>query len=932
MASHTVFTESLVLDNPKKFKITCMDRWDKGVIVGGSDGSLHIYEPDPANPLTWKETRSREEFAKKTLEQLVVVKFQGKALLLALVDSVVKIFSLPSLLELSSLDRYKGAYMFAVNKCMMPAENTGNDGAPLSLCIALKKKELSMFLWDKESKFVHWTNVPVTDTVKSVEWAGNSICVGNKKEYLLIRVQTALSREIFPVGGRRADITLLPNRELLLLQNRQGICVNYDGEPRTTRSEAIMWSDTPEALAYFHPFTIAALSNSVEVKNINPRRGGKESDASQVINIKGVRFISRNCSVDSDDESSYPVFIANSTTVKCLHHVPLMKQLEELVKRELYLEAIEQVRASATLCWSGADDEAREEERKNKLTDLYTLYAYRLFNEGNYHEAMRAFYETDCNPRQILALFEDADVLPGGQIARVVHPARVTRIHRQSLSDGQKGEDRMLMALSALIPYLCQLRGRLTLHHDCSRRNRPSGGLARELSRETELSEGEMPLIELVDTVLLKAYLLSDGALVMPFLQNEEGNHCNLEEGSNILRTYHRYAELVCLYQGRAQHQKSLKLLQQMGQDDTGTCLDNSLKGTAHTVKYLQDLIMRVGESEDEEEAETLVNLIWEFSRWVLLRQPEDGLRIFTASHETGKGIRPDKVYEHLKKVADRECRIAYLESLIKYGETGPKFHNELGYTYYEEIRKELDKEGAGKKHMVLVAKESGRLKVLRQKLITFLNSSMFYTARKMLLLLPEDELLEERAILLRRMKPAEHAQALYIYAHRLNSPAMAEEYCAKYYKENTDEQHMYLDLLRVHLVKELNPVPEPKPKPNIPAALELLAKHYNKLDHAKALELMPGDIPASSLDPFFVAVLRQNKHIRRENQVMVNLLRAENRQVMQEKHDVEGQRCVITTQSKCLRCGKRIGKAAFARQPDGRLMHYVCDIINQES
>ena len=51
---------------------------------------------------------------------------------------------------------------------------------------------------------------------------------------------------------------------------------------------------------------------------------------------------------------------------------------------------------------------------------------------------------------------------------------------------------------------------------------------------EGELREGEMPLATLVSTVLLKAYLLADDVLVLPFLQQR--NDCDLEECQNILR------------------------------------------------------------------------------------------------------------------------------------------------------------------------------------------------------------------------------------------------------------------------------------------------------------------------------------------------------------------------------------------------------------
>lgn len=353
-----------------------------------------------------------------------------------------------------------------------------------------------------------------------------------------------------------------------------------------------------------------------------------------------------------------------------------------------------------------------------------------------------------------------------------------------------------------------------------------------------------------------------------------------------------------------------------------------------------------------------LVALILEFSRWVLLEDPDDGLRVFTHSHGRSGGISPDVVYQHLQRVADPECCILYLESLISHGEKAPSFHNELVYIYYEEVKKAMDRAkqaraGKGKKAKGRGANGTGRLGVLREKLINFLNRSDSYNAPKMLLLFPEDELLKERAILLRRT--GQHVQALSIYAHKLNSPAMAEDYCKKNYNANTEDNRMYLHLLRVYLCKDLaqhglgvqvshkstetnteintdtGTEAFSPPSPNIPAVLALLTNHYDKIDHAKALGMLPDDIPAAALTPFLMSVLRQNKHARRNNQVLVQLLRSQHLSVKLEEMELNSQRCVITSDSVCLSCGKRIGKAAFARLPNGRLMHYVCDIIRQE-
>ena len=62
-----------------------------------------------------------------------------------------------------------------------------------------------------------------------------------------------------------------------------------------------------------------------------------------------------------------------------------------------------------------------------------------------------------------------------------------------------------------------------------------------------------------------------------------------------------------------------------------------------------------------------------------------------------------------------------------------------------------------------------------RKKLIDLLEKSSCYLPEKMLTRFPPKALYEEKAILLSRI--GQHDQALTIYAHKLKSAALAEEY-----------------------------------------------------------------------------------------------------------------------------------------------------------
>ncbi len=92
-----------------------------------------------------------------------------------------------------------------------------------------------------------------------------------------------------------------------------------------------------------------------------------------------------------------------------------------------------------------------------------------------------------------------------------------------------------------------------------------------------------------------------------------------------------------------------------------------------------------------------------------------------------------------------------------------PSLHDELIVLYYKSISKLLKEQPVSSTPYstrappirapprVPAGSEPGRLGILRKKLLSFLESSLYYTPAKMLSMFPLTELLEERAILLSR-------------------------------------------------------------------------------------------------------------------------------------------------------------------------------------
>ncbi|XP_074091279.1 vam6/Vps39-like protein isoform X2 [Macrotis lagotis] len=463
----------------------------------------------------------------------------------------------------------------------------------------------------------------------------------------------------------------------------------------------------------------------------------------------------------------------------------------------------------------------------------------------------------------------------------------------------------------ALIDYLTQKRNQLVKKlNDSDHQSSTS-----PLMEGTPTIKSKKKLLQIIDTTLLKCYLQTNVALVAPLLRLEN-NHCHIEESEHVLKKAHKYSELIILYEKKGLHEKALQVLV-----DQSKKANSPLKGHERTVQYLQHL------------GTENLHLVFSYSIWVLRDFPEDGLKIFTEDLPEVEALPRDRVLnfliENFKSLA-----IPYLEHIIHtWEETGSEFHNCLIKLYCEKVQglmKEYLSSFPTGKTPVPAGDEEGELGEYRRKLLMFLEISSCYDPSQLICDFPFDGLLEERALLLGRM--GKHEQALFIYVHTLKDTRMAEEYCHKHYDRNKDgNKDVYLSLLRMYLsppsVHCLGPIKMEllEPQANLQAALQVLELHHSKLDTTKAINLLPANTQINEIRIFLEKVLEENAQKKRFNQVLKNLLHAEFLRVQEERIFHQQVKCIITEEKLCMVCKKKIGNSAFARYPNGVVVHYFC-------
>ncbi|XP_070577538.1 vam6/Vps39-like protein [Ptychodera flava] len=837
------------------------------LLVGTKQGHLLVYSIKSSTGgerFAVNLQRSNKSFAKKPIQQLACVpEFQ---ILISLSDNVISVHDLTGYSMITTLTKTRGATLFAIDLQKQRSLYT------LRMCVAVKRK-LQLFYWQNRDFHETQADLGVPDVPKAMSWCGDSLCVGFKRDYFLIKL-TGTLKELFPTGKQlEPTVTRLGEERLALGRDEMSIFIDSEGQP--TQKYALTWNDIPIVIEYDAPYMIAVLPKYVEIRTIEPRL------LVQSIDLQRPRFITR-------EGQSGHVYIASNHFVWRLVPVPIDVQISGLLQDKQF---------ELALHLADMTDEA-EADKQTKIQQIQNLHAFDLFSQHRFEESMQIFAKLGTDPAQVIGLFPD--LLPQEFRNQLEYPQQPPALSGAELEKG----------LLALIEYLTQKRNDVVKH------------MSQELGNPTAIVEGsatiksKKQLSQIIDTTLLKCYLQTNDALVAPLLRLKD-NNCHIEESERILKKHQKYSELIILYQKKNLHRKALDLLLRQSQKP-----NSPLKGHDRTVQYLQHL------------GKDHFDLISDFALWVLKAYPEDGLKIFTEDTPEVESLPRDKVLAYLEQNScTKDLAIPYLEHIIlSCSDETPEFHNKLIHMYREKVQSMMTDyiqslpEG---QDPAKTGKEPGELGELRSKLLYFLEISQHYVPERLLTYFPFDAFFEERALLLGRL--GRHEQALAIYAHILKDTKMAEDYCRRTYDPNREgNKNVYLCLLRMYI----NPpdastlgvmVNAESPKPNTEAALAVLEQHFDKIDTAKALDLLPSSIQVRNVCKFLECVLDDRTTRKRNNQILKSLLYSEHLQVQEQRIYYQSNKCIISEEKMCRVCKKKIGNSAFARYPNGVIVHYYC-------
>ncbi|KAJ1564410.1 Vam6/Vps39-like protein [Cladochytrium tenue] len=178
--------------------------------------------------------------------------------------------------------------------------------------------------------------------------------------------------------------------------------------------------------------------------------------------------------------------------------------------------------------------------------------------------------------------------------------------------------------------------------------------------------------------------------------------------------------------------------------------------------------------------------------------------------------------------------------------------------------------------------------------------------------------LLEERAILLSRLK--RHGEALEIYVEKLKGFRDAQEYCDRHYSpDDAQSKDIYFQLLVLLLAAH------GRGELDMEDVLSVLDKYGRRVDGAKALAILPADTRVTRLVAFAAQSLAELERRRRLEDAAAGLARSERLQTRYRLLESQRGRVSVTEDRMCARCLKRIGNSVFAAHPDGVIVHVFC-------
>ena len=460
--SHFIFQPSVVIEGTK-YEVTCIAQWHELIFCGCSDYSLRVFTPhisaQGSATQSYKCLFKDSKFG-KNISQLEIVEYYN--LLIAIIDETAHFYKI-----IGNYPEYTQETDTAVDKCKLTInvkhlfsvegdEDHGSSTSVLTSCskawskgeqrtlligIGCQQKSIARYFNSFYLQLFHWTtknlkatdidfdNPTWSDVLKKINvyplpekpycmvFAAKNLIIGCKNEYHLLQLEDASKRKIFQTGkSKKAAGIRTPTKEVLLVVDRQGFFVDYDG--KSSRSDCIEWSDVPSKLLYAFPYVVAVLAKTIEVHDSYTMARVASYDFTG--GISGT-FSCYQC---NDKVWRNYVSVSASNTILALNMGSMRQQLTDLKGNKHFSEA-------ANLCEMVEKEQFEIENLDRTIEMIYIneFLAYNLFNKYIFEESKIKFEQSGVSVRRIISLF--SSLVPPGQCRNAMrHPVDVRSVDK----------------------------------------------------------------------------------------------------------------------------------------------------------------------------------------------------------------------------------------------------------------------------------------------------------------------------------------------------------------------------------------------------------------------------------------------------------------------------------------------------------------------
>ncbi|KAJ1975589.1 Vacuolar morphogenesis protein 6 [Dimargaris cristalligena] len=507
--------------------------------------------------------------------------------------------------------------------------------------------------------------------------------------------------------GSDTLIAKLPNDEILVNRDQHTLCIAVKGD-RPTRKSDLLWTTGPQAIGYAYPYVVAVSGRQVEIRNLDTSAlvqqlalplaaqrisSGKylylagphtvwrlmplphQIQIAQLLQrhefVEALSFIDQSDSILVDTKAEYSQCIRFLYAhYLCWTHdyedsLTLFQDLEIIPSEvvQVFAQGLDEFLAGERLDRPASPASNREvSEVRNGDGE----------NEGGVEENSKDdIVEPLATPPPTTTVADGRDSTDSP--SALAHNNVNRPASRQSQSSGLSAalaEQKLGDRVSLLVGYLTEQRRLIA--QAVSRKQPTLEFHTRSIYPTPQSTPSPLenyltqyipfrlaaipvpipPLAQLIDTTLLKAYLMTNPRLVGPLVRVHH-NACEIEISERLLLNHHMYQELVDLYFGKGLHRKALHLLHQTATDpDTLTDVPSALAGPFATIQYLEKLSLQH------------VDLILEYATWIMTSDPDEGIFIFADENRPAMAYLKspvERIAQYLQKFGD-EWAIKYLE------------------------------------------------------------------------------------------------------------------------------------------------------------------------------------------------------------------------------------------------------------------------------